>query len=262
MSEARHYRTIWLSDIHLASRGCKAEFLLDFLKYHDCDLLYLVGDIIDGWRIRKGPFWVQSHNDVVQKLLRKARKGTQIFYLPGNHDEALRQFREMQFGGITFADEMVHRTADGKHYLVLHGDKFDAVVLNARWLALLGESTYDFALWLNTWFNFFRRKLGFSYWSLSGFLKQRTKQALQFITNFKLTLAAEAHRRGLDGVICGHLHHAELHNIDGVQYCNTGDWVENCTALVEHADGRLEIIEWAFTHDAPEELPAETTRMA
>ncbi len=229
----RWYRTIFLSDIHLATRGCKAEFLIDFLRHHDSAYLYLVGDIFDGWQMRRSLYWPQSHNDVVQKLLRKVRKGTRVFYLPGNHDEGMRGYADMQFGGVTVRREMIHETADGRRMLVLHGDRFDGVVLNARWLARLGSTAYNLALVANGAFNAVRRRLGFPYWSLSNYLKQRVKRAVEFLTNFQAALVQEAQRRGLDGVVCGHVHHAEIGVVDRLQYCNCGDWIENCTALAE-----------------------------
>jgi UDP-2,3-diacylglucosamine pyrophosphatase LpxH len=240
----KQYRAIWLSDIHLGTRGCKAEFLLDFLKTHESEYLYLVGDIIDGWRLKKSWYWAQSHNDVVQKVLRKARKGTKVFYVPGNHDEALRAYTQMQFGGIAVYDEMIHVTADGRRFLILHGDKFDGVVQYAKWLAILGDNAYEFALIVNHFFNIIRRKLGYPYWSLSAYLKHKVKNAVNYITAFEQVLADEARRRSLDGIICGHIHQAEIRPIGDVLYCNDGDWVESCTALVEDWSGQLSIIEW------------------
>ncbi len=244
--EARaYYRSIWISDVHLGTRGCKAEFLLDFLRHTDSDQLYLVGDIVDGWRLRKSWFWPQSHNDVVQKLLRKGRKGTRLIYVPGNHDEFLREYTGRHFGGLEVVQDIVHVTADGKRLLVTHGDAFDGVVKYARWLALLGDWAYTSALAINHWYNLARRRLGFPYWSLSAFLKEKVKNAVKFIDNYEEAVVAEARRRGVDGVVCGHIHKAQLREIDGIVYCNDGDWVESCTALVEHMDGRLELIHWA-----------------
>jgi UDP-2,3-diacylglucosamine pyrophosphatase LpxH len=238
------YRTLWISDVHLGTRGSKANFLLDFLRHTESDTLYLVGDMVDGWRLRKSWYWPQSHNDVVQKLLRKARKGTTVIYVPGNHDEWLRDYDDTEFGGITVRREAVHETADGRRLLVVHGDAFDGVVRYARWLALLGDGAYELALKLNHGFNLARRRLGYPYWSLSAYLKFKVKNAVQFISAYADTIAAEARRRGVDGIVCGHIHHAEIRDIGGVLYCNDGDWVESCTALAEHFDGRLEIIAW------------------
>ncbi len=239
-----HYRAIFISDVHLGTRGCKASFLLDFLRWTESDYLYLVGDLVDGWRLRKSWYWPQAHNDVVQKLLRKARKGTKLFYIPGNHDEGLRDFCDTQFGGVSLIREAVHETADGRRLLVMHGDAFDGVVRYAKWLALLGDWAYDVAIRLNHMFNVARRHLGYPYWSLSAYLKFKVKNAVQFIGDYADTISAEARRRGVDGVVCGHIHHAEIRDLGGVLYCNDGDWVESCTALVEHHDGRLEIVRW------------------
>jgi UDP-2,3-diacylglucosamine pyrophosphatase LpxH len=238
------YRTIWISDVHLGTKGCQADALLDFLKYSECETLYLVGDIVDGWRLRKSWYWPQAHNDVVQKVLRKARKGTEVIYVTGNHDEALREFAGHFFGGVLVTNETVHRMADGRRFLVLHGDAFDAVVKHARWLAFLGDHAYNAALVVNRLVNDVRRRLGYSYWSLSAYLKHKVKNAVELISRFEDAVAHECAERGLDGVICGHIHHAEMRLMNGILYCNDGDWVESCTALVEHMDGRLEIIRW------------------
>jgi UDP-2,3-diacylglucosamine pyrophosphatase LpxH len=241
----REYRTIWISDVHLGTRGCKAEFLLDFLRHTEADTMYLVGDIIDGWRLKKSWHWPQTHNDIVQKVLRKVRKGTRVVYVPGNHDEWLRDYTRLQFGGVEVVPEAIHVTADGRRLLVLHGDEFDAVVKHARWLALLGDGAYELALWLNRHFNTVRRRLGYQYWSLSAYLKRQVKNAVQYIVSFADAVAEEARRRGVDGVVCGHIHTAEIRQLRGILYCNDGDWVESCTALVEHHDGRLELVDWA-----------------
>ncbi len=240
----RRYRAIWISDIHLGTRGCKAEFLLDFLRNTESETLYLVGDIVDGWRLKRSWFWPQLHNDVVQKLLRKARKGTRVVYIPGNHDELLRRFLEINIGQIEVVSEAMHTTAAGKRLLVLHGDEFDTVVRYARWLAFLGDWAYNLALAANHWLNVLRRALGLNYWSLSAYLKHRVKNAVEYISRFEHAVAEAAAKRGADGVVCGHIHHAEIREIGGVTYCNDGDWVESCTALVEHADGSLEILRW------------------
>ena len=239
------YRTIWISDIHLGTRGCKADKLLDFLKKTESDNLYLVGDIIDGWRLKRSWYWPQEHNDVVQKILRKARKGTNVVFIPGNHDEFAREYTEHQFGGVTLADKVIHETAAGKRLLVLHGDQFDVVVRYAKWLAVLGDGAYTLLLALNNGFNRARQKLGRPYWSLSAYLKLKVKNAVKYIAEYETALARAAHEEGVDGVVCGHIHHAEMRDIDGVLYCNDGDWVESCSALVEHFDGRLELLFWA-----------------
>ncbi len=243
--ETRSWRTIWISDIHLGTRDCKAAYLLDFLKHNESETLYLVGDVIDGWRLKTSwHYWDQSHNDVVQKLLRKARKGARVILVPGNHDEAFRDFAGMHFGGVEVALEAVHETADGRRLLVVHGDQFDGVVRHAKILALLGSWAYDAALRVNHWFNGARRLAGLPYWSLSAWLKHKVKNAVEFIGKFEEEMTAETRRRGLDGIVCGHIHHAEIRGAGGVLYCNDGDWVESCTALVEDFDGRLSLVRW------------------
>ena len=245
---ATGYRTLFISDVHLGARGCQADRLLDFLRYHDAETIYLVGDIVDGWQLKSGWYWPQPHNDVVQKLLRKARKGARVFYVPGNHDEFLRDYYGTHVGGIEVVETIIHEAADGRRYLVVHGDVFDMVVKHAKWLALLGDTAYDLAILINRYFNAIRRRLGFRYWSLSQWAKHKVKNAVNYIGAFEHTLAAEAQRHNVDGVICGHIHHAVIHNDYGIRYMNCGDWVESCTALVEHEDGRFEIINWA-DHD-------------
>ncbi len=239
------FRAIWISDVHLGTRGCQAELLLDFLKHTESDYLYLVGDIIDGWRMKRAWYWHQTHNDVIQKILRKARKGTRVVYVPGNHDEVFRDFTNHRFGRVAVLYETTHVTADGRRLLVLHGDRFDGIVKYAKWLAFVGDGAYNVALEINLWFNLIRRKLGFSYWSLSAYLKHRVKNAVEYISHYEHAVVAEARKRGADGVVCGHIHTAEIRTIDGILYCNDGDWVESCTALVEHPDARLEILNWA-----------------
>ena len=242
--EGTHYRTLFISDVHLGSKGCQAERLLDFLRDHDADRIYLAGDIVDGWQLRSGWYWPQSHNDVVQKLLRKARKGTHVIYVPGNHDEALRDYLGFTFGEVKVMDEAVHVTRRGTRLWIIHGDAFDGVVRYARWLAMLGDSAYTITLALNHWFNQARLALGLPYWSLSAYLKGKVKNAVAYIDDFERAVAAETRRRGYDGVVCGHIHKAEMRDIDGILYCNDGDWVESATALVEHLDGSLEVVHW------------------
>lgn len=258
-------RTVWISDIHLGTPGCQAEALLDFLRHIDCETLFLVGDIVDGWQLRRNWYWPQAHNDVLQKLLRKARKGTRVIYVPGNHDEFARAYLGHNFGGIDVAEEWIHITADGRRLWVTHGDYFDGVVQCARWLALVGDWAYTLTLRLNVQFNRLRARLGMPYWSLSNYLKQRVKRAVSYVSDFETALAREAHLRGLDGVVCGHIHHAEMREIDGILYANDGDWVESLTALCEHPDGRLEIIDWSAGKTAAGiaslMAPAETARL-
>jgi UDP-2,3-diacylglucosamine pyrophosphatase LpxH len=244
-SEGTRYRALFISDVHLGTRGCQAGMLLDFLRVYDAETVYLVGDIVDAWQLKSGWYWPQSHNDVVQKLLRKARKGARMVYIPGNHDEFLRDFPGHHFGGIEVIEQTVHVAADGKRYLVMHGDAFDVVVRHAKWLAFLGDWAYVTALGVNTWLNVARRRLGLSYWSLSAWAKLKVKNAVSFIGHFEETLAREAKRLNCDGVICGHIHHATLRDLEGVTYINSGDWVESCTAIIEHFDGRFEIVRWS-----------------
>jgi UDP-2,3-diacylglucosamine pyrophosphatase LpxH len=250
------YRTIWLSDIHLGSGGCQAPYLLDFLRHNESEYLYLVGDIIDGWQLRKGWFWPQAHNDVVQKILRKARKGTQVVFIPGNHDEAARQFCDLAFGDIHVRGEAFHTTLAGKRLWIVHGDLFDGVIQHAKWLAYLGDTAYTLILLLNRWFNRVRTRLGLNYWSLSQYLKHQVKNAVNFISQFEKVMTDEARRRGCDGVVCGHIHKAEIREIDGTLYCNDGDWVESLSALVETYDGELKIVFWTVMR-SPEARPSK-----
>ena len=243
-TRVHRYRSIWISDIHLGTPGCQAGYLLDFLRLNESDHLYLVGDIIDGWQLKRGWYWPQAHNDVVQKILRKARRGTRVTYIAGNHDEVLRQFLGLAFGDIEICDEAVHTMADGRKFLVVHGDLYDAVVQQAKWLALVGDQLYTLILKLNQWFNHIRAKLGFDYWSLSQYLKHKAKNAVNFMTAFEDAVAREARSRGFHGVVCGHIHKAQIKTIDGVVYCNDGDWVESLSALVETFEGELKIVEW------------------
>jgi UDP-2,3-diacylglucosamine pyrophosphatase LpxH len=240
------YRTLWISDVHLGTPGCQAAALLDFLKATESETLYLVGDIIDGWQLRRGWYWPQAHNDVVQKILRKARKGTRVVFVPGNHDEFARTYLGHHFGGVEVVEDCVHTTADGRRLWVTHGDLFDGVIQCAKWLALVGDSLYEFTLKLNRYLNHLRARFGWPYWSLSRYLKLKVKRAVSYVSDFEVALAREAHRRGAHGVVCGHIHHAELREIDGVLYANDGDWVESLSALAEHADGRLELIDWSL----------------
>ena len=244
---AYRFRAIFISDVHLGTKDCRADFLADFLRQVSCDYIYLVGDIVDGWRLRKSWYWDQSHDDVLRLLLKKARSGTQITYIPGNHDEMFRAWLPLglEVAGVKLRQDAEHTTADGRRLLVMHGDEFDSVVRYAKFLALLGDRAYTAALVANRYFNAIRRRLGHPYWSLSAWLKRRVKEAVKAIDRFETAVAGEARRRGFDGVVCGHIHHAEMREVGGVLYLNDGDWVESCTALVEHEDGRLELIDWA-----------------
>jgi UDP-2,3-diacylglucosamine pyrophosphatase LpxH len=256
-ADPRHFRTLFISDVHLGARGCQADRLLDFLRWHDADAIYLVGDIVDGWALRSGWYWPQTHNDIVQKLLRKARKGARIIYVPGNHDEFMRDYYGTHFGGIEVVENTIHVGVDGRRYLVIHGDLFDLVVTQARWLALLGDKAYDFAIMVNRVFNAVRRRLGFGYWSLSQWAKLKVKNAVSYIGEYEKTLVSEAQRHSAEGVVCGHIHHAAIHDEFGIRYMNCGDWVESCTAIAEHPDGQFEIITWTHTKPQLEAVEAE-----
>lgn len=254
--DSPRYRAVFISDLHLGTPGCQASALLDFLRVHPSESLYLVGDIIDGWQLRRRWFWPQAHNDVVQKVLRRARKGCRVVFVPGNHDEFARQFDGHHFGGIEVRKEVVHTTADGRHLWVIHGDHFDGVIQGAKWLAYLGDNLYEFSLRLNRHLNSWRARLGLPYWSLSQYLKHRVKSALNYVTDFERAVAHEARHRGYQGVVCGHIHRPEMRTIDGTLYCNDGDWVESLSALVEHADGRLELVHWHAQAHAPVVAPS------
>jgi len=243
--ERRRYRTIWISDVHLGTRGCAAEMLIDFLDSVDSETMYLVGDIIDGWRMKKKFYWPDSHNDIVWRVMKRAKRGTRVVYIPGNHDEMFRQFTGMHFGGVEIRRQAMHVTADGRRLLVVHGDEFDAIMLSHRWLAFVGDQAYATLMRCNYAVNRVRAWLGKPYWSLSKTAKQKVKNAVEFISRFEDAVAHEAAARGVDGVVCGHIHHAEKRDIAGVEYYNDGDWVEGCSALVEHFDGRMEILHWA-----------------
>ncbi len=266
-TEKARYRTIFISDLHLGTRRSRTDLLLHFLKNTESDTLYLVGDVIDNWALKRKWHWDQSHNDVIQKLLRKGRKGTKIVYIPGNHDEAFRAFTAQSLGSVNIKMSDIHNTADGKKYLVLHGDEFDTVVRYAKWLAFLGDRAYEFAVNFNHYFNKVRRWFGLPYWSLSAFLKRKVKRAVEFIGNFEDAVVLKAKSKKVDGVICGHIHTPEMRMIDGIHYCNDGDWVESCSALVEHEDGSFELLDWTIyqgesvEEDEPEALDDSDGRL-
>jgi UDP-2,3-diacylglucosamine pyrophosphatase LpxH len=245
VKERRRFRTIWISDIHLGTRGCNAKLLIDFLDHTDSETMYLVGDIIDGWRMKKRFYWPASHNDVVWRIMKRAKRGTRVVYIPGNHDEMFRQFTGLNFGGVEIRRRAIHETVDGRKLLVLHGDEFDAIMLAHRWLAFVGDAAYGLLMRLNTAVNVVRQRMGLPYWSLSKTAKHKVKNAVEFISRFEEVVAHEAGVRGVDGVVCGHIHTAEMRTIGDVAYYNDGDWVEGCTALVEHFDGRMEVLHWA-----------------
>lgn len=246
-SEKTHYKSIFISDTHLGTKGCKADLLNDFLKNHTCDKLYLVGDIVDGWRLKKNFYFPQSHSNVIRSILSYAKRGTKVFYIVGNHDEVLRKWLHwnLRFGKIKISNNREHISANGKKYLVVHGDMFDGLMhANLKWIMHIGDYAYNFLLWVNNKFNQFRSFLGRDYWSLSKYIKGRTKQALNFIDGFETKLSEYAKKKKYDGVICGHIHTAAIKDIDGIHYINTGDWVESCTAIVENDDGEFQLIEW------------------
>lgn len=238
-------RTLWISDVHLGTRACKADYLLELLAHVECARLYLVGDIIDIWNMKSGWYWPPVHTRVVQEIMALAAAGTEVIYVPGNHDELFRDYVGSMFGGVQIVAQAVHQGADGRRFLIKHGDEFDAIVKHSRWLAVLGSEVYSFLLYSNRWVNYVRRKLGFPYWSLAAYLKHKVKNAVNYIGRFERVLAQEARRRRVDGVICGHIHKATIERVDGVLYCNDGDWVESCTALVERDDGSLAVLHWA-----------------
>ncbi len=241
----RRYRTVWISDIHLGTKGCNAALLVDFLRSIECETLYLVGDIVDGWQLRKGWYWPDAHNEVVRRVLKMAHRGTRVVFVIGNHDEMLREFAGMTFGGVELANEAIHVTADGRSLLVIHGDSFDGVVIYARWLAFLGDQAYSLLLRANIVFNTIRRRMKLPYWSLSAHIKRKVKNAVQYVYNFEEAVAREASSRGLDGIVSGHIHCAEIRQIGEITYYNDGDWVESCTALVEDFEGQIAIVDWA-----------------
>ena len=241
----RKYRTLYISDVHLGTPGCNAELLIDFLSGVECETLYLVGDIVDGWRLKKGWYWPDAHNEVVRRILKTAHRGTRVILVAGNHDEMLRSYAGMHFGGVEIANEVIHTTADGRRLMVVHGDAFDGVVLYARWLAFAGDQAYALLLKSNIWLNRCRRLLKLPYWSLSAYLKHRVKNVVQFVCDFEEAVAHAARERGVDGVVCGHIHCAEIRQIGDITYYNDGDWVESCTAIAEDFDGAMRIIDHA-----------------
>jgi UDP-2,3-diacylglucosamine pyrophosphatase LpxH len=249
-------RTVWLSDIHLGSRDCRADYLLDFLQRVDCETLYLLGDIVDFWAMKRQFLWPSPHYEVLRLIMQKARSGTRVVYVPGNHDEVMREFVGHTFGPVAIAEELIHTTVDGRRLLLFHGDVLDMHVQLDRLSRYLGDAAYDLLMWLHRWTNRARGVLGLPYWSLASYLKTRNGKAVKAIRAFEDAALAEARRRGLDGVVCGHIHHAEISERDGLLYCNDGDWVESCTALVEGHDGALDILHWSDLHHSLKQLQA------
>jgi UDP-2,3-diacylglucosamine pyrophosphatase LpxH len=243
--KTNNYRTIWISDLHIGSTQCQADVLLDFLKFNESERLYLVGDIIDFWALSKKVYWPREHNTIIQKLLRKARHGTEVIYVPGNHDENVRDYDDYIFGDIKVKNSVIHTTLKGQQFLVVHGDEYDTIAKYHRWIAKLGSKGYDWLLEINRFLRVIRRFLGLqSHFSLAAFVKYKVKNAVQFISDYEESIVATLNDEGLDGVICGHIHHAEMKDMNGFLYINTGDFVESCTAIVEHFDGQLELIQW------------------
>lgn len=247
----RHVRTLFFSDVHLGMQAIKIEELLKFLDVYDADTIYIVGDLIDGWRLQKEWNWPAEYDQLANVLFAKARAGARIVCLAGNHDEFLRDYLGTYFGGVEIVDRMIHITADGKRYLVIHGDQFDVVVANAKWLAHIGDWAYNFALKVNVPVNWVRRRMGLSYWSLSAWAKRKVKSAVSVMGRFEEALSLEARTSEVDGVICGHIHHAAMHHKFGIHYINSGDWVESCTAIIETHDGGFELIRWKDTMSSP-----------
>ncbi len=254
--QRQRYRTIWVSDVHLGTRGCNAQMLIDFLDSTDSETMYLVGDIIDGWRLKRSWYWPAAHNDIVWRVMKRAKRGTRVVYIPGNHDEMFRQFTGMTFGGIEIRRQAIHETADGRRLMVTHGDEFDAVVMCHRWLAFAGDAAYSILMRFNIVINAVRQRFNLPYWSLSKHAKHKVKNAVEFISRFEEAVAHEAGERGVDGVVCGHIHTAEIRNFGDIVYYNDGDWVEGCTALVEHFDGRMEVLHWGEVMAARREFAA------
>jgi UDP-2,3-diacylglucosamine pyrophosphatase LpxH len=248
-------RSIFLSDIHLGTRGCQADRLLDFLREFESDHLFLIGDIVDFWAMGRSIQWSAKQNTVVQKILRRARHGEKVVFIPGNHDEAMREYSGTLFGDILIAFEWLHVTADGKRLLLTHGDQFDQVTRHHRWLAILGDAGYDLLVRLNGWLSWWRRTLGIGgYWSLAGYAKRKVKSAVTFIFDFEDSVIRSVRDRGLNGVVCGHIHSAAIKEVGELLYVNCGDWVDSCTAIVEHLDGRLELVEWRSSNRLVEDM--------
>ena len=254
LGNVRHVRAAWISDVHLGTRGAKAGPLLDFLREYESEILYVVGDLIDIWQLRRGIYWPQQHNDVIQKILRKARKGTRVIYVPGNHDDFLAKFYGA-YGNVVVQKHAIHRCSDGRRMLVIHGHELDTVVQNVRWLAFLGDVGYQFLLSLNPAINFFRRRFGLGYWSLSAYAKRRVKDAVSFIGRFEEEIVRYAGKFSVDAVLCGHIHSAAIRQFGEVTYYNCGDWVESCSTLVERHDGTVELVQYSPFSNALVEAP-------
>ncbi len=243
-SSEPHFRSIFVSDVHLGSKDCKAGQLNAFLKHYRCENLFLVGDIFDGWKMRSGIFWKPSFNKILRRLLKLSRRGVNIHYITGNHDEFLRKYANNSFENIHLTNRLIHTTADGKRLLVIHGDQFESVTHCSAWLKWVGDVGYEFLMRVNRWCNKLRARYGYGYWSFSSFLKKHVQRAHAYILDYEKAVAYGAHKQGLDGVVCGHIHHAAIKRLHDVDYYNTGDWVESCTAIIEHHDGKMELLSW------------------
>lgn len=237
-----HCKTLWISDVHLGSADCKAEQLLQLLDRVRCERLYLVGDIVDIWAMSRRVFWPESHNLVLRKLLNKSRAGVEIIYIPGNHDANFREFCGSQFGHVVIKRKHVHVTPDGRRLLVTHGDELDHAVRFSRLNRLVGDWAYNAMMSVNRWVNRIRDRLGLPYWSLSGWVKNHVAQADAAIQAYQVAAVTMVREKGYDGIICGHLHHPVIQQYEDILYCNDGDWVENCTALLEDEGGQLKLL--------------------
>ena len=246
-SSKTHYPAVWISDVHLGYKDCQAQYLLDFLNAIECDVLYLVGDIVDLWSMKRQFFWHPSHYDVLALIQQKAKDGTRVIYIPGNHDETFRQYADESLFGIEVHQQYIHTTKANKRFLLLHGDDFDSATRYNKLISIAGDAGYDLLLFLNRWTNRVRRLFGGHYWSLASWIKARVHKAREAIDAFEKAAIHEAKKQGVDGIICGHIHHPAVKVVDGILYCNDGDWIENCTALVENDCGRIELLHWSET---------------
>ncbi|MCA8938801.1 MAG: UDP-2,3-diacylglucosamine diphosphatase [Planctomycetes bacterium] len=247
MSAHRQYRAVFISDVHLGTKDCQAKKLLKVLREIECETIYLVGDILDIWSLRRKWYWPKTHNEIVRRLVKDDENLPNVIFVPGNHDELFRDYDGYEFGKVTIRNEVVHTTLEGRKILVVHGDEFDAVVTNAKLITKVGDWLYYLLLYINRKFNRLRRAMRMPYWSLSAFVKKHVKSVISFVANFEKFLVKDARKRGVDGVICGHIHYPQIRNIDGIVYLNCGDWVENCTAIVETLEGKLELVDFSET---------------
>lgn len=246
-SSKTHYPAVWISDVHLGYKDCQAQYLLDFLNAIECDVLYLVGDIVDLWSMKRQFFWHPSHYDVLALIQQKAKEGTRVIYIPGNHDETFRHYANESLFGIEVHKQYIHTTKANKRFLLLHGDDLDSATRYNKLISIAGDAGYDLLLFLNRWTNRIRRLFGGNYWSLASWIKARVNKAREAIDAFEKAAIHEAKKQAVDGIICGHIHHPAVKVVDGILYCNDGDWIESCTALVENSSGRIELLHWSET---------------